>query len=58
MIEVLGVILNNNKMYYFYPNEIETKINDYVIVETNYGLQLGQVVTEKYKSKKQSYIVH
>ena len=52
MIEVLGVILNNNKMYYFYPNDIDTKINDYVIVETNHGLQLGQVVTEKIQIKE------
>lgn len=32
------------KVYYFDPAELELEVNDYVIVETSRGMELGKVV--------------
>lgn len=46
MIKVIGInFLNANRIYYFSPNNIKLKSGDYVIVETERGLQFGQAVT-------------
>lgn len=45
MAQVVGVrFKRTGKVYYFDPGEIDLKVNDYVIVGTDRGLGLGQVV--------------
>lgn len=44
MIEVIGITFKpKGRMYYFSPNRLNLKKNDFVIVETDRGLQFGQV---------------
>ena len=50
MYNVVGVVLNGKgKTYYFSTNGIELKKGDNVIVETEKGLQYGQVVVSPYE---------
>ena len=43
---IIGVqFQKNGKLYYFDANGFETKIGDYVIVDTARGQDLGEVVT-------------
>ncbi len=57
MYEVYGVSFNNtNKIYYFSPNNLNIKRNDQVIVETERGLQFGEVVTDLIKVEKNKLI--
>ncbi len=45
MSDVVGGRLKRaGKVYYFDPAGIDLEVNDYVVVETTRGLQLGQVV--------------
>lgn len=45
MAEVVGVRFKKaGKVYYFDPVDLELEVNDYVVVETAQGLELGQVV--------------
>ena len=45
MAEIVGVRFKRaGKVYYFDPAGIDLKENDYVVVETTRGLELGQVV--------------
>ncbi len=45
MAEIVGVrFKRGGKVYYFGPAGIELETNDYVVVETTRGLELGQVV--------------
>ena len=45
MAEIVGVRFKKvGKVYYFNPGDIELEVNDYVVVETARGLELGQVV--------------
>ncbi len=45
MAEIVGVrFKRTGKVYYFNPAGIELETNDYVVVETTRGLELGQVV--------------
>ncbi|MFC2022392.1 stage 0 sporulation family protein [Chloroflexota bacterium] len=45
MTEIVGVRFKKaGKMYYFGPAGIDLEVNDYVVVETTRGLELGQVV--------------
>ena len=45
MIKVVGVRFKKaGKIYYFDPDEIEVKTNDFVIVETARGIEFGHVV--------------
>lgn len=47
MVKVVGIkFKDNNRIYYFSPNALKIKIDDYVIVETERGLQYGKAVTE------------
>ena len=47
MRDVVGIdFFDNKRTYFFDPNNINLKLNDKVIVETERGLQYGQVVTE------------
>lgn len=46
MINIIGVRLGNTKrIYYFSPGRLQYKISDKVIVETERGLQFGEVAT-------------
>ncbi|MFC2041210.1 stage 0 sporulation family protein [Chloroflexota bacterium] len=45
MAEIVGVRFKKaGKVYYFDPADIELQVNDYVVVETARGLELGRVV--------------
>lgn len=45
MIKVVGVRFKKaGKVYYFDPNDIDVKFNDFVIVETARGIEFGHVV--------------
>lgn len=47
MIKVVGVCFEkSNKIYYFLPNDNICNLNDFVIVETERGLQYGKVSTK------------
>ncbi len=47
MVKVVGIKFeNSNRIYYFSPNGLDIKKDDYVIVETERGLQYGEAVTE------------
>lgn len=49
MYNIVGVVLNGKgKTYYFSTNKLELKKGDNVIVETEKGLQYGQVVVSPY----------
>lgn len=46
MVQVVGVRFRQaGKIYYFDPGELELEINDFIVVETARGLELGRVVT-------------
>lgn len=48
MNNVCGIVFRNDgKIYYFDRNDIDVSVNDYVIVETEKGLQYGKVKTFK-----------
>lgn len=50
MINVIGInFKENGKIYYFLPGKIYLKKNITVIVQTEYGLQFGRVVTDLVK---------
>ncbi len=45
MAEIVGVrFKRTGKVYYFAPTAVDLEVNDYVVVETTRGLELGQVV--------------
>ena len=45
MADIVGVRFKRaGKVYYFAPADIELEVNDYVVVETTRGIELGQVV--------------
>lgn len=47
MLKVIGVTFKNNgKIYNFSPNDLDLTIGDYVIVETERGIQFGKIATE------------
>ena len=47
MIKVVEISFRaKGRIYYFSPDQLKLKINDSVIVETDHGLQFGQVVKE------------
>lgn len=46
MVKVVGIkFLTGGRIYYFSPGKNDIKQSDYVIVETERGLQFGQAVT-------------
>ena len=46
MVSIIGVqFQKNGKLYYFDANGFETKVGDYVIVDTVRGFDLGEIVT-------------
>ncbi len=48
MKKVVGIQFNTwDKVYYFDPNKIELNVDDYVVVETQHGLDLGKVMEKK-----------
>ena len=45
MADIVGIRFKRaGRVYYFDPSGIEMKVNDYVVVKTSRGLELGQVV--------------
>lgn len=55
MINVVGISFKDNgRVYFFDPNEMDIKVNDYVIVETERGLQFGKAVTKVCEKNKQN----
>ena len=53
MIDVVGIkFLGGSRIYYFSPNKLTINKNDFVIVETERGLQFGQAVTGIEQMKK------
>lgn len=47
MVKVIGVkFYLNSRIYYFSPAQIDIKKDDFVIVETERGIQYGQAVTD------------
>ena len=55
MINVVGIEFNDGgRVYYFNPNNIDVTLNQFVIVETERGLQFGKVVTNIIEKKKES----
>ena len=46
MQNVIGVVFNTNRIYYFDPDNKEYKKGDKVIVETEKGLQFGIIDTD------------
>lgn len=55
MENVVGVTFSGGKrVYYFNPNNLEFKLNDKVIVETERGLQFGTISTNILEKKKES----
>lgn len=45
-VKVVGIkFIDGSRIYYFSPNNLDLKINDYVIVETERGMQFAQTVT-------------
>lgn len=58
MKEVIGVTFDGkSKIYYFSPNQRKIKKNINVIVETERGLQFGQVVLENFEIPEESLTV-
>ena len=47
MIDVIGISFeDNNKIYYFSSNKLDLKKDQFVIVETERGLQYGKAITD------------
>lgn len=47
MVKVIGIkFLDGSRTYYFSPGKTKVKNNDFVIVETERGIQYGQAVTD------------
>ena len=58
MIEIVGVTFGDGgRMYYFSPNGFELKKKDFVIVETEKGLQLAKVILGIRKEKKANLLL-
>lgn len=54
MVKVVGVAFNNKgRVYYFSPNNCSLKLNDAVIVETEKGLQFGNIKQEEIDISKE-----
>lgn len=55
MIKVIGIKFpSGGRTYYFSPGKNKIKVNDYVIVETERGLQYGQAVTDIMDMKEEN----
>lgn len=55
MLKVVGIkFINGGRIYYFDPNNNDVKENDFVIVETERGLQFGQSTTDVIQMKEES----
>ena len=55
MIEVIGVSFDDgNRIYYFDSNNIVAKVDDYIIVETERGLQYGKVLVSNIEKKEEN----
>jgi cell fate regulator YaaT (PSP1 superfamily) len=58
MKDVVGIKFKpNGKIYYFSPGNLELNKDDVVIVNTDKGLQLGEVVTDVKSVKKENLIL-
>lgn len=58
MIDVVIVRVNNTgNIYYLSPGDFSLKQNDKVIVDTENGLQIGEVIKEKYQEKTKNLVL-
>ena len=58
MYDVVGISIKKNaRIYYFSPNELDLSVKDMVVVETEKGKQLGQVVTEIQKKSENDLVL-
>lgn len=58
MYEVIGVkFLNSNRVYYFDPNGLSVVENDYVVVETERGMQIGTIFGNILKLDKEKLVL-
>lgn len=54
MTKVVGVVFSDKgRMYYFSPDKLKLSLNDYVIVETDKGLQFGTIKMEETNISKE-----
>lgn len=54
MINVVGIkFFDGDRIYYFSPNGFEVHLGDFVIVETERGLQFGEAVTDAQSVSKE-----
>lgn len=58
MIDVVGVNIELfNTVYYFSPNKIDLKKDDYVIVDTEQGIQFGKCISNISKEKEGNVVL-
>ena len=57
MYDVVGVKIQfSNSIYYFSPNEISIENGDYVIVDTEQGLQFGKCITDVKQEREDNLV--
>lgn len=55
MIKIIGIKFpKGGRTYYFSPGSVKIKLNDYVIVETERGIQFGKAVTDIIDMKEEN----
>lgn len=58
MYDIIGVVLDTTKkLYFFSPGNNEYEKGEKIIVETEYGFQIGTIKTEKKKEKKENLVL-
>lgn len=58
MIEVVGIVIKKNgRVYYFSPEGFTFTLGSMVVVNTEKGLQLGQVVALPHKKRKEDLVL-
>ncbi len=58
MIEVVVVsLLTTKSKYYLSADGLDIHQDDFVVIETEYGLQIGTVIKERYREKKQNLVL-
>lgn len=58
MIDIIGINIELfNTVYYFSPNKINLKKGDYVIVDTEQGIQFGKCVSSISKEKEENVVL-
>jgi len=59
MVTVVGVRFKKaGKIYYFDPDDIDVKFNDFVVVETARGVEFGHVVVGPKEIQESEIVAH